>query len=440
MVLTSNKLLHLYILNKIRPVFSGLIFLYAICLSNPLGLNYNPNISDIMVIGLSKTMPYIVKREIKHPINTAIDSSLAKLDRNRIYNLGLFDEVSWNLVPLEDGNAILKFILIESMHKVPPVIFPSYDEEKGWSLRGLLLIRNLQGKNRNVQLSGSIGGQKTIQFLFSDPWIFGNHVSLFMFVEYNSYKHLFLDRTVDISTLRMDMGKWYGEKVKLRFSPTISYRSFTNNIDTLNYNYFIPELKLEYDSRDIYWNPKNGIRLINKFIPMVGENAFFVWDQSYSIYVSLFDSKHDMILAFNTTLKNKWGHRKDVWLNYFGNSFNIRGWNLPSSNKNNLLSGSYRFGHEYLFSSVEIRKLIVPKHHSTLGLLNGLSMVGFLDAGVIFESWTKIKNENLMSGAGLGIRIPIPVLESIRIDCGWGLRDGKFNKRPVIHFAFKQKF
>ena len=45
-----------------------------------------------------------------------------------------------------------------------------------------------------------------------------------------------------------------------------------------------------------------------------------------------------------------------------------------------------------------------------------------------------------MSGAGLGIRIPIPVLESIRIDCAWGLRDGKLNKRPVIHFAFKQKF
>ena len=439
MVLTFNKL-HLNILNYIRPVFSGLFLLCTICLCDSFGFNYKPNISEIKIIGLSKTKHYIIKREIQHPINMPIDSSFAELDRNRIFNLGLFDEVSWNLVPLENGNAILQFSLIESINRIPPLIFPIYDEEKGWSLSGVLLIKNFQGKNRNIELSGSIGGQKKIQFMFSDPWIVGNHISLFMFIEKKSYQHLFLDRTVGISTLRMDLGKWYGEKLKFRFAPTISNRYFTNDIDTLSYNHFIPEIKLEYDSRDIYWNPKKGVRLINKFVPMIGENDFFVWDQSYSIYVPIFDSKHDITLALNTTLKKKWGHRKDVWLSYFGNSFNIRGWDIPELNKNNLLSDSYRFGHEYIFSSVEIRKLIIPKHHSRFGLLNGLSVVGFFDGGFIFHTWSKIKDEKLMGGAGIGIRIPIPLLESLRVDLGWGLRERKFSRSPVMHLMIQQKF
>ena len=45
-----------------------------------------------------------------------------------------------------------------------------------------------------------------------------------------------------------------------------------------------------------------------------------------------------------------------------------------------------------------------------------------------------------MGGAGVGIRIPIPILESIRIDLGWGLRERKFIKKPVIHIAIQQKF
>ena len=160
-------------LNYLRPVLTGLFLLFTLFLSNVFGFDYKPNISDIKIIGLSKTKPYIIKREIHHPINFAIDSSVADLDRNRIFNLGLFDEVNWSLVPLENGNAILQFSLIESVHRLPPVILPVYDEEKGWSLQGVFLINNFQGKNRNIELNGSIGGQKKIQFMYYDPWIFG---------------------------------------------------------------------------------------------------------------------------------------------------------------------------------------------------------------------------------------------------------------------------
>ena len=423
-----------------RPVFSGLFLFFIFSFSQIFGFDYKPKISNIEIIGLSKTKPYIVKREIRQPLNSFLDSSIVELDRNRIFNLGLFDEVSWRLVPLENDYAILQFILIESIHKLPPLILPSYDEEKGWSLRGVFLIKNFQGKNRTIELNGSIGAQKKIQLLFSDPWIFGNHISLLMYVEKNSYKHLFLDRSVDISTIRMELGKWYGEKFKMRFSPAVVGRVYRNDSDTLTYNYFMPNLKLVYDTRDIYWYPRKGMRLINKFAPMLGQNEFFIWDQSYSIYLPIFDSKHNVTLAMNVTSKKKWGYKGDVWLSYFGNTYNIRGWNLPGVIKNNSVSENYRFGHEYILSTIEFRKLIIPKHRSRRGMLNGLCIAAFIDGGIIFNKWSNINEENFMGGAGFGIRIPIPILESIRIDLGWGIRNKKFNNSPVLHFGIQQKF
>ena len=105
-----------------------------------------------------------------------------------------------------------------------------------------------------------------------------------------------------------------------------------------------------------------------------------------------------------------------------------------------MVNQPYRFGHEFIFSSIEIRKLIIPKHHSRLGLLNGLSVVGFFDGGFINHHWSKIQENKMIGGIGIGIRIPIPMLESIRIDLGWGLKDKILRKKPVLHFAIKQKF
>ncbi len=427
----------LILYNNRRSVLSGL---FLLLLSQIYGYNYNPKISNIDIIGLSKTMPYIVKREIQQPINSPFDSSIVELDRNRIFNLGLFDEVNWQLVPLEDGSAVLQFNLIESINKLPPLILPSYDEEKGWSLRGAYLIKNFQGKNRTIELNGSIGAHDKIQLLFSDPWIYGNHVSLLMYVAKNSYKHLFLNREVSINTIRMDFGKWYGEKIKARFSPAITRRIYTNDIDTLSYNYFIPSLKIIYDSRDIYWHPRKGIKLINKLSPKIGENEFFIWDQSYSIYLPIFDFQHNITFAMNLTVKKKWGYKDDIWLTYLGNSYNIRGWNIPEFINDNSTSVNYRFGHEYIFSTMEIRKLIIPKHRSRRGILNGLGIVGFVDGGFVFNKWSNLNQENFIGGAGIGVRIPIPMLESIRIDLGWGFKNKKFNYNPVWHFAIQQKF
>ena len=46
----------------------------------------------------------------------------------------------------------------------------------------------------------------------------------------------------------------------------------------------------------------------------------------------------------------------------------------------------------------------------------------------------------MLGGAGFGIRVPIPILQSVRVDLGWGFKNKKFNKDLTLHFAVQQKF
>ena len=418
-----------------RPAMTGLfLLLYFILSSIVFSANYKPKITNIDVIGLDKTLQYVVEREIHHSLDVHIDSSIATLDRNRIFNLGLFEDVAWRLVPLENGDAILQYIMVESINKTPPLLFPSYDEEKGWSLNSLLMIKNLQGRNRTLEVFAGFGGQQKIQLLFSDPWLFGDHISISTYLEKNSYDHLFLDRSINISSIKISIGKWYGEKIKLRFSPALINKSFTNSINTLAYKFFIPELKIEIDTRDIFWNPTKGSRIIQSIIPMLGNNKFIVWNQSYSFFLP---ALKNIVLGMNTTIQRKIGHKNDVWLNYFGNSYNIRGWNLPDKNES---FNNYRFGHEFLFSSFELRKLFFNKNGAWFGFKKGIGIVAFADIGAINKNWESISRDTILGGAGFGIRLPVPILQSVRIDLGWGFKNKKFNKNFNLHFAVQQKF
>ena len=103
----------------IRPVFSGLFYLlFILILNDIMATEPEYQIEKIEILGLNRTKNYIIEREIFHPINSNLDSSLASLDRNRIFNLGLFDNVSWRIIPLENGNVVLQYLMIESINKL----------------------------------------------------------------------------------------------------------------------------------------------------------------------------------------------------------------------------------------------------------------------------------------------------------------------------------
>ncbi len=77
------------------------------------------HISSIEISGNSKTQDFIIKREIRHLINTKLDSNTVNEDIIRLENLGIFSEVSWSIDSLDDRTNKLVYEIAESIQKLP---------------------------------------------------------------------------------------------------------------------------------------------------------------------------------------------------------------------------------------------------------------------------------------------------------------------------------
>ena len=49
-----------------------------------------------------------------------------------------------------------------------------------------------------------------------------------------------------------------------------------------------------------------GFRIIQSFIPMLGENEFHIWNQSFSLFLPY---SKTVTLALNTTMQKKYGYK-----------------------------------------------------------------------------------------------------------------------------------
>ena len=101
--------------------------LLLICLSVPLvWAEKQPIVSAIEFKGHFITKDYIIEREIQHPIDVSLDSVVVRRDRDRLFNLGIFADVTWRAIPLEDLSVILEFKVIETSLRILPAGGPAY--------------------------------------------------------------------------------------------------------------------------------------------------------------------------------------------------------------------------------------------------------------------------------------------------------------------------
>ena len=400
----------------------------------------NPKIIMIEIKGNVKTLDYIIEREIKHKILIPLDSVLAEEDRDRIENLGLFSEVQWRMVLLENNAAKLVYNVVESVQNIPPTILPAYDEKTGWSIIGGIFMTNWRGRNQSLSFNISVGGKDTYGLVFSDPWKFGNHVSMKIQIDKSIYDHNFLDYNIEKNIGRIDFGRWYGENIKLIMGTSIESKEFKNELFPKNkYFYFSIKPVIKYDTRDVYWNPTKGVLWSNYYVFNSGISfSNFSWKKSISLYHQLIKSRKELIVAINGTFKFVWGDKEETWLNYLGDSFTVRGWKLPNRDLFDSKSESYRFGHELIHGSFELRKVIIPKFITKYDTEFGLIGVFFIDSGLISDEIKNINNDLIMVGSGFGLRIPFPLINLIRLDYGWG-----YNKKwnfGSFHWGISHKF
>ena len=401
----------------------------------------NAVVSKIIIEGNKKTKDFILLREIHHQLHEPVDTVKILNDKNRIENLGIFSGVDWELLPLDNGTLILKYIVKESIQKTPPTIFPTYNESKGWSLNALWVFNNFRGQNQLLALSGSVGGEDTYGISFKDPWILNDHISFSFNIMRNLYKNRFLNSDVELKSMRIGVGKWFKDKIKTELSLASESKIFKLEQEIAQYKYIHAYSNIRYDTRDIFWNPRRGFLISNSFEYLRGYDFkifhTLIWNQSLSFYKKLNNIQKNAVIALNGVIQKKFGYKDRFFQNYIGSSNTIRGWQLPDSTTYRL--EPFRIGHEYLQTSIEYRYEIIPKYVTSVGIESGLGIVCYTDAGFIIKNGYLKHLESILLGLGFGIRIPFPIVRVVRFDFGLGIIDNKI-KSKSFHFGIGQKF
>jgi len=402
-----------------------------------------PIVTNIEFVGHNKTKPYIIEREILHPINVPLDSSLAEADRQRLENLGIFSIATLQVFNQNQNEVILRYTVIESW-RFFPMITPVYDEKWGWSVGAMLMINNFRGRNESFAIQGQYGGQNTLGIEFVNPWIAGDHISFQLRIGNDIYSHNFLPYDINSKHLQLGFGKYFDNDIRTKIGLKIIDRTYSNELEeSRNYSYVIPFLNLMHDTRDLYANPSKGILISNNIFYRLDTNGDknnqLVWNQSTSYFKELIGSSRNTVAGVNIANLFSFSKNLDVWYDYLGGAYTIRGWNVPNQKLYTGGDQSYRFGLNRITASAEIRQTIIPKFATKYDNEFGLSIVAFTDIGVIDNSISELLRETPLLGIGIGIRIPWPVIKSLRLDYGWSFYNGKYMEQS-LHLAFGEKF
>jgi outer membrane protein assembly factor BamA len=402
----------------------------------------NPIVKKIEFIGQSKTKSYILNREIQHPKNVPLDFSLAEADRQRLENLGIFSMVTLQVFNQNQNEVILRYTVIESW-RFFPIITPVYDENWGWSVGAMLMINNFRGRNESFAIQGQYGGQNTLGIEFVNPWITGEHVSLQMGVGNNIYSHTFLPYDINSNHFQLRSGKYFSNDIRAKIGLKFVDRTYSDELKNKNYRDLIPFLNINYDTRNLYTNPSKGIISANSIFYRLdikgNKNNQLVWNQSTSYFMELIGGSRNMVAGVNLASLFSFSKNLDVWYDYLGGAYTVRGWNVPNIELYTKGVQSHRFGMNWITASAEIRQTIIPKFATKYNNEFGLSIAAFTDIGIIDNSISKLIQQSPLVGIGIGIRIPWPVINSLRLDYGWSFYQGKYMEQS-LHFAFGEKF
>ena len=124
-------------------------------------------VSAISIEGNRVTKEYIIRREIQHPLEGQLDSTIVEEDRDRIDNLSIFSSVKWRVELLEDDTVELIYTVVE-IWRIWPAVAPIYSEEQGWSIIGAVRFMNFRGRNQSLFAARAVGEEEGYFIFFED--------------------------------------------------------------------------------------------------------------------------------------------------------------------------------------------------------------------------------------------------------------------------------
>jgi outer membrane protein insertion porin family len=394
----------------------------------------------INIVGNVKTRDKVIRRELKISEGELYHGTNLKKSRQRVNNLGFFEEVN---LSTERGSAPNRLNVTIDVKERPTgtlSLGAGYSSIDKFIAMGQVSQGNLFGRGQKLQLSAEFGARrKTYNLGFTEPRLFDTEVSA-GFDVYN------LEKEYDDFSKKSNGGDVrFG--FPLGFEDTRGYLTyryeeveiFDINIETAG-RYITEQAgtnitssvtaSIVRDTRDSYIAPTTGS---NNSISAEFAGSFFGGDRSFAKYIGNSSWFFPVFWSTSIMLHGTIGYAegiegKDLPIDerfFVGGINTVRGFEPrslgPKDENGNIIGGSKKliFNVEYLFPLVKEA---------------GLRGVIFFDAGNAFDDDESYEFSKLRTGAGYGVRWYSPI-GPLRLEWGYNLDPKPEEKRSRWEFS-----
>ncbi|MDP2928449.1 MAG: outer membrane protein assembly factor BamA [Candidatus Omnitrophota bacterium] len=438
---------------NVNPATGGMDMTYTI---DPKEVVY---VGKVIVRGNTKTREIIIRRELRIYPGDKFNGAKIKRSKERLYNLGLFEDVSFDTEPT----------LVPQVHNLTVNVketktgefsfgggYSSVDQFLGFVEIGqknfdILNFPTFTGGGQQLVVRAEIGMvRQNYNIGWVDPWIFG-WPYLFGFDLYRT-SHT---RQIDVGWAYdetktggdLKIGKELTENLRADALYRLEYIKIGSVPDYASQDFKDEEgskvisagsLQLTQDTRDNIYNPGHGY-ILNGTVEDAG--GVFMGDKEYvkgtatAAYYSTFFEKFVVELKARGGWSAPYGRSKSVpiYERFFAGGANtIRGYKERKVGPRDKGSDEPIGGEALLIGNVELTFPIYEK------ILKGAI---FYDVGNV---WTKagdfMTGGNYKSGAGIGIRVNTPV-GPFRLDWGYPLtKNQNDTKEGEFYFSISRGF
>jgi outer membrane protein insertion porin family len=416
-------------------------------------------VNEVHITGNSKTKDKVIRREIRLYPGERFDGEKLKRSKQRLYDLGYFDEVIFDTEPTRDPS---KKDLAVSVKEAKTGEFSfgggysSVDRLIGFveiAQRNFDVsnFKTFTGAGQIVSLKAEIGYvRQNYTLSFTEPWIFG-------------YPYLF---GFDLFNFERDkkesLGYGYSEK---RQGGALRFGKELTDFDRVDLKYRIEDIKIGHvdetalpalkaeegkntisslgltftrDTTDSKFNPMQGhilsTTLENAGGPLGGDKDFYKLTGLANLFFN-----HNQKLVLELKMMGGWAKEYDdstyvpIYERFFAGGANtVRGYKERSIGPRDEPTGDPIGGEAMLIGNAEL----------TYPIFNNFKVAAFYDIGNVWHnsSETKIRAKDFKAGAGVGVRVKTPI-GPVKVDLGYPLDKNYDDERKIrFHFSMTRGF
>lgn len=401
----------------------------------------------VSIEGNERTLDKVIRRQITTLPGSVFKRSDVIRSQRDIFNLGFFDDVKLDYRranPEGDIDLIYQVKEKSTFGTIGAgVQYSATDKLTGYIE---LSQPNLFGKGQRLDLKLEKGsGKANAQIGFTEPYLFDRPISgsfslSYLTREYDYYEKREKGISISLShPLLLDYSRlYYGLQLNDVIVPAKSIKSgYTpsgpNNIyrDTIHRTALTPSVTFIRDSRDYIFNALSG-SVLSYSLQL---STIDVYYQRHILDASIY---FPMFKKFSLMLRSRLGFIEGItnrdtvpiYERFTPGGTGVDGIRGYSDRSLGVYEGGYNIGGKALaIYSLEYKFRPSPQ----------LAFLAFVDAGNTWNSFRDLNISNLKRGAGVGVRLEIPMLGLIGFDFGYGFdRDGGGKWEP--HFQIGRTF